>query len=313
MRALLLSLFLATTVVAQPTPQPNVQLVVLGVAQDGGFPHTGCHRDCCAEAWRDPRMHQPVVALGLVDATNQQRWMFEATPSFPTQLYELEQHSWVAKRGDRRPLLDGIFVTHAHIGHYTGLMFLGREVLGASEVPVYAMPRMQKFLHENGPWGQLVRLENIQLKTLAAEKLTPLNRNLKVTPLLVPHRDEYSETVGFIIEGPKKNALFLPDIDKWTRWDKKIEDLIANVDVAFLDGTFYDGKELPNRNMAEIPHPFIVESMARFAKLPLDQKAKIHFIHFNHTNPVMSADSAASRRVEKAGYRLARRGQVFSL
>ena len=311
MRALCLTLLFATSLSAQMAQQVN--LVVLGVAQDGGFPHTGCHRDCCADAWHDPRLRQPVVAFGLVDFEHQQRWMIEATPDFPTQLYDLDQHSWAVNRSDDRPLLDGIFVTHAHIGHYTGLMFLGREVLGASQVRVYAMPRMQKFLHENGPWSQLVRLENIQLKTVAADKATKLNRRLKVTPLLVPHRDEYSETVGFLIEGPARKALLLPDIDKWTRWDRKIEELIAKVDLAFVDGTFYDGEELPNRNMAEIPHPFIVESMARFADLPKEQKTKVHFIHFNHTNPVMDPNSAASRTIEKAGYQLARRGQVFPL
>eukprot|EP00957_Ditylum_brightwellii_P156501 11911053-Ditylum_brightwellii.AAC.1 len=61
---------------------------------------------------------------------------------------------------------DGIFLTHAHIGHYTGLMYLGREALGAVDVPVYAMPRMRSFLKNNGPWSQLVSLGNINIQNL---------------------------------------------------------------------------------------------------------------------------------------------------
>ena len=87
-----------------------------------------------------------------------------------------------------------------------------------------------------------------------------LEGGLQVTPLLVPHRDEYTETVGFWIQGPNRSALFIPDIDKWERWDSlgtAIEDWIAKVDVAYLDGTFLEEGEIPGRAIEEIPHPFI--------------------------------------------------------
>ena len=140
-----------------------------------------------------------------------------------------------------------------------------------------------------------------------------LSPRLRVTPILVPHRDEFSETVAYRIEGPEKVALFLPDIDKWARWTSRIEDVLNDLDYALVDGTFYDGNELPGRNMDEIPHPFIVESMARFADLPKTEKNKVIFIHMNHTNPALERGSRASLAIEQAGFRIARRGMKIAL
>jgi pyrroloquinoline quinone biosynthesis protein B len=110
---------------------------------------------------------------------------------------------------------------------------------------------------------------------------------LRVIPLKVPHRDEFSETVGFRIENTERNLLFIPDIDKWPLWERDIRAEVARVDVALLDATFYQEGELPNRNMSEIPHPFVAETIALFSPLPAAEKRKIKFIHFNHTNPLI--------------------------
>ncbi len=103
---------------------------------------------------------------------------------------------------------------------------------------------------------------------------------------------------------------FIPDIDKWERWARPIEAEIRRSDVALLDGTFFDASELPGRDMKEIPHPFIVESLVRFAALPAAERSKVHFIHLNHTNPAGIAGSAQRRAVERAGCRLARQGDT---
>ena len=186
---------------------------------------------------------------------------------------------------DTKELPDGIFLTHAHIGHYTGLMYLGKEATNAKKVPVYAMPKMGGFLEQNGPWNQLVTNNNITLKKLENNKAIVLSENLKVIPFTVPHRDEYSETVGYTIIGPNKTALFIPDIDKWEKWETNIIAAISKVDYAFIDATFYDAEEINNRDISQIPHPFVIESMALFDNLSETQKKKIHFIHFNHTKP----------------------------
>jgi len=208
---------------------------------------------------------------------------------------------------------DAIFLTHAHIGHYAGLLYLGKEALGANRVPVYAMPRMRAFLRQNGPWSQLVQDSNIVLRQLRDQEPVILPQQITVTPLRVPHRDEYSETVGYRIEGPRKAALFIPDIDKWSSWERRIEDEIRKVDYAFLDATFYSGTELDNRDMRDIPHPFVLESMQRFQSLPAVEREKIIFIHLNHTNPILDPNSRESQQVLQAGFQIGRTGQVFPL
>jgi pyrroloquinoline quinone biosynthesis protein B len=280
----------------------NPYVVVLGVAQDGGAPHAGCARTCCAERWRDPSRRLHVACLGIVDPAASACWLLDATPDLPIQLHRLGKFE-----------LTGILLSHAHIGHYTGLVHLGREVMGARGVAVYAMPRMHAFLSDNGPWDQLVRLGNIELQPLAAGQPVALSPRVTVTPLVVPHRDEYSETVGFRIDGPDRSALYISDIDKWDRWDRRIEDLIAEVDVAWLDGTFYDATEVPGRSMDEIPHPFMTESMRRFEALPASERDKVRFIHLNHTNPALDPDSAARRAIEAAGFRVAGERERFDL
>ncbi len=281
--------------------EPDPFVVVLGIAQDAGYPQAGCQKKCCAAAWGDPARRRHVSCLAIVDPQTHQRWLIDATPDFRAQLRMLD----AVEPPTGRPGLAGILLTHGHIGHYTGLMFLGHESIGAKGVAVYAMPRMGEFLTGNGPWDQLVRFGNIKLRPLAADKPVKLNERITVTPLRVPHREEYTEVVGFRIAGPKRSVLFIPDIDKWDRWGRRIEDVIAKVDVAYLDGTFYADGEIPARDMSQIPHPFITESMKRFATLPAEERAKIRFIHLNHTNPALDPGSTAARAIHSAGFAVA--------
>jgi pyrroloquinoline quinone biosynthesis protein B len=290
---------------------PRPYLVVLGIAQDGGVPQAGSFDH---PAWDDPGLARQVVSLGLVDPRTQRRYLFEATPDLRHQLRRLDQ--LLPRKPGAHPVVDGVFLTHAHMGHYTGLMFFGHEAMGARGVPVYAMPRMAEYLRESGPWDQLVRFENIRLETLAAGVSVPLAGHLAVTPILVPHRQEYSEVVGFKITGPRRKVLFIPDINGWEEWDGwgvKVEDEIAAVDVAYLDGCFFDHGEVPGRDMSGFPHPLIAESMRRFAPLPPTERAKVRFLHLNHTNPVLHPTSGERRRVEVAGFRVAEEGERVDL
>lgn len=292
----------AISAMAVAERNPNPYVVVLGVAQDGGAPQAGSSDH---PGWDDPAKRHLVSSLALVDPRTGKRWLFDATPDFPEQLHRLDE---IAPT-DERPGLDGIFLTHAHIGHYLGLAHLGREVIGARSVPVHAMPRMAEFLRENGPWSQLVELDNVEIREMKEGRAVKLAEDLSVTPLLVPHRDEFSETVGFRIDGPERSVLFLPDIDKWDRWPTPLEEVLATVDVAYLDGTFFADGELPGRDMSRIPHPFIVETMERLGELPAAERAKVRFIHLNHTNPALDPDGEAARRIERAGFGVAREGE----
>ena len=297
-----LFLLLSITTLSSQAETNNPYLYILGVVQDAGYPQAGCYEKHCMPGWEDVRLKRSAVSLGLVDPSSKKKYLFEATPNFPSQLYNLEviAPSSVYK-------LSGIFLTHAHIGHYAGLMFLGHEAMGAKEIPVYAMPRMKSFLIENGPWGQLVKYKNIILNSLENEKPTTLG-TIKVTPFLVPHRDEYSETVGYRIQGPNKTALFIPDINKWDQWNTSLIDEIESVDYALIDAAFYADGELPGRDMSKIPHPFASETMALLRKLEVKQKNKVWFIHMNHTNPLLNIESKESKHVILEGYNIAQEG-----
>ncbi len=296
-----------------PIPQNHEittpSIIILGTVQDAGSPHIGCTKDCCKDLFQNPDKNRMVVSLALVDPENKMNWLFEATPDITRQMKMLKNYS----KFSTSEMPNGIFLTHAHIGHYAGLMYLGREAISAKKVPVYAMPRMKTFLEENGPWSQLVKLENVYINALQNDSEISLSSNIKVTPIKVPHRDEYSETVGYIINGPHKRALFIPDIDKWSKWEKSIIEQIKNVDYAFVDATFYDGNEIKNRNISEIPHPFVVESMEAFKDLPKTEKDKIYFIHFNHTNPLLNIESEQAKTVIKNGFHIAQVNTIIEL
>ena len=285
--------------------QSSQYITVLGIAQDGGYPQAGCTAEHCLRHWRGEEEKRHVVSLGLTDQASGQNWLFEATPDFTSQLQQLQQASGSSS-------LSGIFLTHAHMGHYAGLLQLGREAMGAKGIPVYVMPQMKKFLENNAPWSQLVALGNIKLILMEQDKPIQLTPTLRVRPLQVPHRDEFSETVGFRIETSEKSLLFIPDIDKWPLWEKDIRAEVARVDVALLDATFYQEGELPNRNMSEIPHPFVAETIALFFPLPAADKRKVKFIHFNHTNPLM-LDGPERDTVKKLGFELATEGERIQL
>jgi pyrroloquinoline quinone biosynthesis protein B len=288
-----------------------VSLAVLGVAQDGGKPQIANPAD---PAWDDPSLRRLATALALIDrrGAETKRWLFEATPDIKEQLQRLDGLAPV----ERKIGLDGVFLTHAHIGHYTGLMMFGHEAAGAENISVYVMPRMADFLALNGPWSQLVRYHNILLAIMAEEEPEQIAEGISVTPFLVPHRQEFSEVAGYRIEGPNKKALFIPDIDSWEDWDKqgnRIEDMIASVDVAYLDATFYSGDELPGRDMSKIPHPTVSHSMERFKDLPRHEKEKVRFIHMNHTNPLLNPNARERIVVKNAGFNIAEEGEKVCL
>ena len=292
--------FFALLTYSQTSESDYIQ--VLGIVQDAGYPHIGCEKDCCKAVSPGDYF---VSCLGLVDKTNNKGYLFDATPDIHNQLNLLEKFS-------DANLVDGIFLTHAHIGHYTGLMYLGREGLGGKNIMVYALKRMSKFLTKNGPWDQLVKLNNISIQTISNKEFVKLSENIFVIPISVPHRDEYSETVGYKIIGKSKKILFIPDIDKWDEWKKSIIEEVKLVDYAFIDGTFYNGTEL-NRDMREIPHPSIEETLQLFSNQPVAERNKIYFIHINHTNPILTNKNGIRDLVEGLGFNIAQRGLKFKL
>jgi len=306
--ALLIGLISLAATAESAADEARPYILVLGVAQDAGYPQTNCYRPHCMRAWQNPALKRLTSSIAVIDGAHGSKYLFDATPDMRDQLYRLHLEA-----PDQSHSLGGVFLTHGHMGHYTGLMHFGREAVGAKEIRVFVMPRMRAYLRDNGPWSQLVTLKNIDLVPIHDGEIVTLSDNVSVLPLQVPHRDEYTETVGYKIIGPAKSALFIPDIDKWSKWDTDIRNLIRDVDYALLDGSFFADGELPGRDMSEIPHPYVQESIELFAELSASDKAKIIFIHFNHTNPLLIDGSDAQKQLRSLGFRFATEGMRLPL
>ena len=272
---------------------------VLGIAQDGGHPQPGCRRSCCTGPRVSPHL---TTCVAIVDEGR--AWLLDAGPDF-------RQHLAGLAAADIE--LAGILLTHGHIGHYTGLMFLGREAMNSVALPVWASPRLAAFIAGNGPWEQLISAGNIDLRVLEPAVPVPLTTRVSAQGFLVPHRDEYSETVGFLVSGPERRLVYVPDTDSWDGWDAPVESYVDQADIALLDATFFDENELPEWDIAEIAHPLVVNSMARFGQLGDDARTKIHFIHLNHSNPLLDPESDESIRVARSGMHVASEGDIYEL
>ena len=277
---------------------------VLGTIQDGGFPQIDCNKACCQNQWLNPKK-KFVSSIALVDESGKKQWIIDASPEIKFQTKLLKEKTNIKD-------IDGVFLTHAHIGHYTGLMYYGNEAAGSRDLRVYAMPKMKKFLENNGPWNHLLKQRNIKLIKLSKNKTINISANLKIKPFLVPHREDYSETVGFEIATSEKKLIYIPDIDNWEKWNISIIELIKNIDFALVDGTFFSEREI-ERDISSIPHPLVKDSLKLFSNLKDIERNKIIFTHFNHTNPLIDESSKEHKEVLSKGFRIAKEGDNFYL
>ena len=277
---------------------------VLGTIQDGGFPQIDCNKACCQNQWLNPKK-KFVSSIAVVNESEKKQWIIDASPEIKFQTKLLKEKTNIKD-------IEGVFLTHAHIGHYTGLMYYGNEAAGSRDLKVYAMPKMKKFLENNGPWNHLLKQRNIKLIKLSKNNTINISANLKIKPFLVPHREDYSETVGFKIATSKKELIYIPDIDNWEKWDISITELIKNIDFALVDGTFFSEREI-ERNISLIPHPLVKDSLKLFSNLKAKERNKIIFTHFNHTNPLINENSKEHEEVLSKGFRIAKEGDNFYL
>ena len=281
-------------------------IYVLGNVQDAGLPHIGCKHEFCKEKFNEFEEYF-TTSIAVIDPLNKKYVLFEATPDLPYQLNYLDK-----KIFKKFLLPESVFITHAHIGHYAGLMYFGREALGTKDLMVNVLPKMANFLKTNGPWSQLVEINNIKIQEINFDQKTNYLSNISVIPIKVPHRDEFSETAAYLIIGKNKKALFIPDIDKWEKWDKNLIELVQEFDYLLLDATFYQSAEI-NRDISEIPHPLVSETMNLLKELTQEDKNKVYFIHMNHTNLMLDPESELSKLVISKGFNIARLGQKLYL
>ena len=294
------------------TDAGSPKIRVLGTAQDGGFPHVACRCDRCVHARQTPAAARQVASIALL--SGEKSWIFDATPDIRTQLEMLFDRSDVRGRVDRNPV-DGLFLTHAHLGHYTGLGFFGFEAMHSDGMPLFATEKMHGYLQQNGPWSQLYDLNNVKPQTLMPGSATTLDDGVQVTPFLVPHRDEFADTVGYLIEGPNKRLFYVPDTDGWDAWEQPIESWLRDqkIDILLADATFYSMDELPRREVSSIGHPLVVDSMERLQPLVDAGALQVFFTHFNHSNPLLNAETTLAEQLRERGFEILQDGQEIGL
>jgi pyrroloquinoline quinone biosynthesis protein B len=278
---------------------PPLKVIVLGTAQDGGVPQIGCNQEIC----KTQRHFISSLAIVYGNAV----YLIDATPDLRNQYQQ-----FVARYPElsKKNLFDGILLTHAHMGHYTGLIFLGKESISTKQIPVFCSSEMAAFLSKNAPWSLLVDNKNIELHVFESGK--EMDLGFKITPIAVPHRKEFTDTHGFLIRGSKKALLYIPDIDSWEPVRDSLIKWLDSSDYALLDGTFYSGDELPGRNMKLVPHPTVESSIGFFTGLP-KFKSDIYFTHLNHTNPLFDVHSLQRKKLKDSGYAVAVDWQEFPL
>ena len=305
---------------ASSAPNDRPYVLVLGTAQDGGLPQIGCGGEACEAARTDPSRRRLVASLLLADPRTGARWLVDATPDLREQVELARGHPATrVDEGPRPPLFDGVFLTHAHMGHVTGLLQFGREVSASHDLPVFGSERLVAFLNEAPPYELLARAGHIAPLALQPGVPRPLHAaadgrpDLVVVPLTVPHRDEFSDTSGFVIRGPTSSLLYVPDIDRWANGRETLLTWLAAVDVALLDGTFFSLDEVPGRDLRDVPHPPVSLTLELLADAPAALRAKVVFTHLNHGNPVADPTSAAAAAVRAAGMSVACEGDLFAL
>ena len=307
----------ALPVPAASTPSSGPRILVLGTAQDGGLPHAACGCERCLRARRDPAFRRRVASLAIHLPASDRVVLIDAGPDIREQLAAvaaLRRAPRPTGKVDRAPV-DGVFLTHAHIGHYLGLAFFGFEAVSTEGLSVYASPRMAAFLRANGPWSQLVRLGNIAITEIRPGVPVTLGEGVSVTGFPVPHRDEYSDTQAFVLRGPRASVLYVPDTDAWSTWSRPLPEVLKaeKIDTALLDGTFYSPEEVPGRDVTKIGHPLMTETMDLLKPLVRDGKLRVLFTHLNHSNPALDPASAARKSIEARGFRVLDDGERLDL
>lgn len=268
---------------------------VLGTAQDGGFPHAGCACASCQAARADAGRRRRVSCVGIEGATGR-ALLVDATPDIGSQLADLAH---ATGHGTLAP--DAIVLTHAHVGHYVGLAMLGREAMSTRGVPVHCTRSMRRFLERNKPWSHLVDRGEVRLETI--EPGAPLAFDgVEIHAFLSPHRSEDTDTIGLEVRGPSRTLVYVSDADVFP---PPLAARIQDADVALVDGTFYDRNELPHREILEVRHPFVAETVELFAHAT----AQIVFTHLNHSNALLSAAPPTL----PPRFSVAQEGQVFDL
>lgn len=260
---------------------------VLGSTQDAGVPHIGCNCGTCSQARTNPEQQRYASSLQLTDDGD--NYLFDATPDIRFQINDVP---------------DGVFLSHAHLGHLPGLLYFGTGGVNANELPVYCTSGLANVIQENAPFRLLVDQDNIDLRII--DDGTQIDYSTAtVQTRTVEHREALpTGTLSFRISGADKSLYYVSDIDTWT--PTAITE-VKQADIALVDGCFWSSAELDR--IDDVPHPTIEQSLAVFA----DIDTEIYFTHLNHTNPILRLESPERDELLDDGFHVAKEGLTFNL
>ena len=210
-------------------------------------------------------------------------------------------------------------LTHAHLGHVDGLGLFGREAIAARDIELHVSDDMYHLIDRTPQWNLMVQQGVFNIRTFTAGDVVFSQGDLSIEAVRVPHRAELSDMHAFILRGPSKSLLFLTDHDTWKETltvhnCSTIRELLnkLNVDIAFIDGTFWSEDELAGRNQATVPHPPVLQTLKMLGNKKQGDP-DIIFTHLNHTNPLYNRNSEQYAEVERLGWSVAHQGQRFTL
>jgi pyrroloquinoline quinone biosynthesis protein B len=288
----------------------GVELVIVGVAQDGGVPQAGCVCQRCASAIEDTSkiLYPTSCVIGGSDGSVH---LLEATRSLSQQLGMAADALGMGVTVTP----DSVSLTHAHLGHIDGLGQFGKEAMGLDGVALFASKSVIRLLDE--------RLLSTPFQVNEAVEGAPFSPTegcgFELEFVRVPHRDELSDTHAIIIRGPTSTLLFLPDHDDWGQTlemagEPGIREWFwsMGVDYALIDGTFWDSDELGGRDMSQVPHPTISESIESLGER-MEGDPEVSFIHLNHTNPALDRGSKEFGELADMGWSVVEQGSKISL
>lgn len=300
-----------------------LRVVVLGSAQDGGLPQMAATHPNDTEAARQPKLRRTGAGLAVVQGAH--CLFLDASPDLRTQYWDCLMPAYEGSGGGFG--MDGVVLTHAHMGHYLGLAHLGKESANAQQLPCYCTQLMADFLSQNAPWSQLVAIGNLlPVVVPAARAASSLEEGtfepwpgLKVRLFLVPHRAEFTDTVGISIN---EKLLYIPDIDQWDDWEGVALEEVKRHEISLVDATFYSKAEVEmlRRSYASIAHPPVEVSLELLAAHVREKSEsnpaggnRVIFTHLNHSNPLVMPGSAERAHVTSLGFEVAEDGMVIPL
>lgn len=277
-----------------------VIIQILGTAQDGGIPQLGCNCSNCKLAHNDESYARLVASIAIIGNSN--TILVDTTPDIVKQLNNLRNY----KAPSSKNPIDGVIITHLHLGHYIGLLQFGTEAAATKELAVYTTEEVKEFITTNKPFKYLKERKQISLCRLTLNNEISFNE-FSICPFEVPHRNEDGNTIGIEIKNDKTDStlLYISDTDSLTN---EIIQKINSAEKVVFDGTFYSEDELPRQK--DVPHP---PMMTTATILGYQDPKKFYFTHLNHSNPAVNSRSQEAKALEKMNYGIAFDNMVLTL